>query len=159
MEEKYHNLVPLVHFHTALLEVDQPRKDFKAMSHIFSSTERKIRWGRRKACLSGKPENNNPSLLNLTMAMWQCLPTRLYNFSVNLLLLLHKFTSLFGCLSHCKWTTPGFTCKWTKTHVSRLTRLHVIGPHQFSHPPQWSGLSEKTKSGPFKVDQLWCKNV
>lgn len=32
--------------------------------------------------------------------------------------------------SHCK---PGFTCELTKTHISRWTRVHFLGPHQSSN--------------------------
>ena len=59
--------------------------------------------------------------------------------------------------SHCKRTTPGFTCKWTETHIFRRTKICLFGPHkrldELWHLPKRSGLSEQTNSGPFKANQ------
>ena len=82
---------------------------------------------------------------------------------------LHHFLFLvcwivFFCISHCKQTTPEFTCKQTMTHVFRQTRICLFDPEQsldeLSHLPKWSALSVETNLVRLKpTKQLWCERT
>jgi len=57
------------------------------------------------------------------------------------------------CISHCKWTAPGFSCKWTETHVFRQTRVQM----SFRTCPNEADCLRKRTL--VHLNQLWCESA